>query len=194
MSERLDDRMEVLVTAATRVLAVHEPEGEGHCSQPDCVSAALVGRCLPHRIASGVVSTWANRIHLRPARPWSPFPSATDVPERRGQVFVTPGGVKAMYYPAYSMSPMFTGARHPAWCTGVSCRRPGGQRVHIGAPDTVANVMVTLMHMEGSPPVVTLTDLTAEDSEAATVAVPVAFTGSLAQAVRLTGLHAMTAD
>ena len=191
------DPMEALITAAVRALEVHDP-GEHGCTQPECVAAGLVGRCLPYRIADEVISTWANRVHL-------PVPAGSKDFERIFNA-LPPGGVVIATEPVILARPGEKAERHdagtrvvrrfdghPSWCTGSYCREPGAEASHVSAPDRVANVMVTLMYLEGEPPVVTLTDLANEDAES-TIVVPAAFAGSLAQSVRLTGLRATTAD
>jgi hypothetical protein len=82
---------------------------------------------------------------------------------------------------------------HPAWCIGESCREVDGERTHVSAPDRVANVLVTLMHGEGEPPVLTICDLV-DPSVATTVVVPAAFASSLARSVRLLGQRGLSAD
>lgn len=191
MPERTENPMDMLVTVAGRVLEVHDPGESGQCGQPDCVAAGLPGRCLPHRIADEVTSTWANRVYLTATvEPDESGEAAPSSRPGRGAVATGPqvvmrGRVKPIHHPART---------HPAWCTGLGCREPGRDSAHVGVPDRVANLMVTLMHAEGEPPVVTLTDLADDDAERATVVVPATFAGSLAQAVRLTGLRAVTAD
>jgi hypothetical protein len=193
MPEPTNNAMDALANAAAQVLEIHDPGEAGRCTQADCLTRGLAGRCLPHRIADEVISTWANRIHLPTARPWRTAAPPTNPSPRRGRTVVLPSGAKSIQYPPGTF-PVGTDTVHPAWCVGLSCREPDGDRTHIGTPDRVANLLVTLMHMEGEPPVVTVSDLTHATTKTTTIVVPVEFAASLAQAVRLTGLRAATGD
>jgi hypothetical protein len=191
MTDSPDDLMGALLDAAARVLAKHDPGECAPCLEPACVAARAPGRCLPYRIADEVLGTWSNRVHAAPLRVVDP--EEVDVINRLepGQSVITGVPlvvVKANGEQTYHRSGIrvVRAAGHPWWCVMGSCRGAGayGGR-HIGEPDQVAHVWITLMQAEGEQPMIALTDLSVEAHQAATVTVPAAFAGRLGRALQV---------
>lgn len=200
MTKRAENPMGALVRAALHVLQIHDPGDFGHCLQPECIAAGLPGRCLPHRIADEVVSAWAH--HDCEASPAVVGPDGFDQRVRDlapGESVISPVPVTVVgangqqkRYPAGTRV-LRTGTKHPAWCMGLSCGEQDSDHTHIGRPDQVANVLVTLMRTDGEPPVITLTDVKDEEDETATVVVAAADARNLAQVIRMFGQRAAMA-
>ena len=195
-----DEAMDAPIGAAIEVMGRHEMDGSGRCGRPECVLAGVAGRCLPYRLADGVVSGWANRRDLTPGLAVTPDELDQAVNSLApGQSLITPGPVQVLeadgetrWFPPGTRV-IRAAPGHPPWCAARTCRLVE-DRTHLGLPDVVANVMITLMQTEGEAPVIVLSDLTVGLDEAGTVAVPVGYAPSFAQAVSALGRHATSAD
>ena len=195
-----DEAMNALIGAAIQVMGHHEVDASGRCGRPECVLAGVAGRCLPYRLADWVVSGWANRRDLTLSATVGPDELDQAVSGLApGQSLITPGPVQVLeangqtrwFPPGTRVVRAVQG--HPPWCAATACRLAQDQ-THIGLPDVVANVMITLMQTEGEAPMIVLADLTEGLDEAGTLAVPVGYAPSFAQAVSALGRHATSAD
>jgi hypothetical protein len=200
MSESVDEAMEALVGAAVEVMVRHDPGESGRCPDADCVAAGLSGRCLPYRLADQVISAWANRLDLVATPIVGPNEVEWAINSLApGQSVISSMPVKAVgangetrWHPPGTRL-VRTGVGHPPWCDSRACRLIE-DATHIGTPDMVANLMITLMQMDGDAPVVILSDMTENPSESGTVAVPVGFAASVAGTVIALGQRAESAE